>query len=323
MRSVDEKLSFLRSVLGKPESSSDGDNYSFVCPSCAKNNSRKKKLVIKISDGIYHCWVCDLRGRNLLSLFKKYFPAYYEKASGIFKKNGNSTYTVQQNNEFQESITLAPGFKLLGFKSLMDDPDVIAVRNYVLRRGLRISDMWRYKLGTYTSGRFRRRVIIPSFNVDGKLNYFVARAIDVDCKRRYLNPKAERKNFVFNELNIDWKKELTIVEGPFDLMKAGENCTCILGSYCDESYELFKKIVKNMTPICLALDPDAKQKMHDIAQVFASYNIPVRIVDIAGYGDVGEMPKLEFQKRKQKALPWSANDRLLNLFGKIKSGSLL
>ena len=32
----------------------------------------------------------------------------------------------------------------------------------------------------------------------------------------------------------DWKKELTLVEGPFDLFKCDTNATCLLGSHFTE-----------------------------------------------------------------------------------------
>ena len=63
--------------------------------------------------------------------------------------------------------------------------------------------------------QLRRRVIIPSFDSEGFLNYFTARAID-ESTRKYVNPKVKRTDIIFNELNVDWKKELVIVEGPFD-----------------------------------------------------------------------------------------------------------
>ena len=69
-----------------------------------------------------------------------------------------------------------------------------------------------------------------------------------------------KKQIIFNELNIKWDEELTIVEGPFDLTKSNFNTTCLLGSSLNESYELFKKIVKNKTPVLLGLDPDAMTK---------------------------------------------------------------
>ena len=60
------------------------------------------------------------------------------------------------------------------------------------------------------------------------LNYFVTRTYDNDW-RKYLNPKASR-DIVFNHLYLDFDEPLTIVEGVFDAIKAGENSVPLLGS---------------------------------------------------------------------------------------------
>ena len=50
-------------------------------------------------------------------------------------------------------------------------------------------------------------------------------------------------------LNIDWNRELSIVEGPLDLLKTNDNATCLLGSALNEDFKLFQKIVDNKTDI--------------------------------------------------------------------------
>jgi hypothetical protein len=164
---------------------------------------------------------------------------------------------------------------------------------------------------------------MPSFDADGELNYITARSIDPDSKYKYMNSKAEKKSLIFNEINIDWKKELTIVEGPFDLVKCDRNSVTLLGSGLNEGYELFKKIVSNMTPVVLALDPDAIDKSQKICARLYSYGVRVRVMNISPFKDVGEMSKQEFLDRKNSAKIWTPDDHLQHLFTKIRSGSLL
>ena len=104
-----------------------------------------------------------------------------------------------------------------------------------------------------------------------------------------MNPRVKRSEVIFNEINIDWSEELTIVEGPFDLMKSNQNATCLLGSTLNQRHALFKKIVANKTPVLLALDPDASKKTQDIATLLYSFDIAVKVLDIYPYDDVGEM----------------------------------
>ena len=135
-----------------------------------------------------------------------------------------------QQTSVETQLTLPEDFLLLAEHLSTIDPDVKMCIKYMYSRGLKERDLWFYKLGTSKRGRYRRRVIIPSFDAAGNLNYFVARGIDSDVKFKYLNPHVNKNDIIFNEFNIDWSKELTITEGPLDLVKCNVNSTCILGS---------------------------------------------------------------------------------------------
>ena len=94
------------------------------------------------------------------------------------------------------------GFILLAEAREHPDPDVKASIKYAELRGMSTRDLWYFKMGTVLNGRFRRRVIIPSFDDQGDLNYFVARSYD-DNWKKYLNPEAS-KDIIFNELYLDF-----------------------------------------------------------------------------------------------------------------------
>ena len=150
----------------------------------------------------------------------------------------------------------------------------------------------------------------------------MARSIDGKWPK-YVNAKFPKRDLVFNEINLEWNKPITLVEGPFDLFKAGPNSTCILGSSLNEKYLLFQKIIQNNSSIILALDPDAMAKTMKIAEKFYEYGINVKIVDCKGFDDVGEMSKIEFQKRKKIAKSWKPSDKLVHLISKLRSGSMI
>jgi hypothetical protein len=325
MHQYSSKLGFLKKALGPHEKSKDGINYAFRCPSCASDGSNKKKLVIKVDTGIYQCWVCDLKGKTLDYLFKKFRPSFLQEYLGVFSRKSLSLSPEERlDNEIQQ-VQLPKGFKVLAANLKAVDPDLCAVKRYATSRYLTHPDLWYFKIGTCLQGRYRRRLIIPSFDAEGVLNYYVARAIDKSQTMKYLNAKIPKKDIIFNEINLDWKQELTLVEGPFDLMKCNQNATCILGSNLNEKYLLFKKIVENKTPVLLALDPDATKKMHDIARLLSSYGINVRIASVSNtiYEDVGSMSKEEFLSLKGSAHEWSGKDRLIHMINGIKSGSII
>ena len=126
---------------------------------------------------------------------------------------------------------------------------------------------------------------------------------------RYKNPRAE-KDFVFNELYLDWEKDVTIVEGVFDAIVA-RNAIPLLGSTLRENSHIFQKIVDNCDKVYIALDQDAKQKEFKIGKLFMKYGVDIYRVDTSGFGDVGEMDKKTFQARKKTAEVLSLDDYLV------------
>ena len=75
----------------------------------------------------------------------------------------------------------------------------------------------------------------------------------------------------------------------------------ILGSTLRPGSGLLRKIVRNDTPIYVALDPDAASKERRIIEMLLRYDIELYKIDVSGYEDVGSMPKEVFVKRKNKA----------------------
>ena len=295
-------------------------SISVNCPKCGKEKPNKKKLVIKLDDGMHHCWVCGLKGRTLRYTIRKYSPRHLEAYGRLFESEDYQSKTLIE--EDIKEVKIPHGFMLLGANLKTKDPDVRDTIEYAYSRGLTERDLWYFKMGTCQTGSFRRRLIIPSFDYSGKLNYYSGRSIDSDKKIKYLNAKAPKKSLIFNEINIKWDEELTIVEGPMDLVKCNENAVPILGSMLHEKYELFKKIVKNSTPVLMALDPDAKDKMQKICVDLYSFGTKVRILNLKDYSDVGEMSRVEFAKRRENARVWQPDERLIQLIRKLRSGSL-
>lgn len=318
---IRKRINLIQRAFGTSILDRDGVNVAVSCVNskCSTyGNTAKKKLCLRVDNEFYHCWVCGYRGRGLSYFFKKHKPNYHPTATQLFEKR-----VTEKQEDTLPPVALPEGFSLLALANSKSDPDLRGCLSYMLKRGFSIRDLWYFRAGAVTSGRFRRRIIIPSFDADGVLNYFTGRAIDADAGRKYINPRVKRSEIIFNEMNIDWSSELTIVEGPFDLMKANQNSTCLLGSSLSERHFLFQRIVANKTPVLLALDPDAKKKTQDIAKLLSAFDVEVRTADVRPFADVGEMPIGEFEKYRRIAQPWSEMDRLKSLISSIKSGSLI
>ena len=239
---------------------------------CPSCEHQKKKLSINVERNLFKCWVCDYSGRNVFRIIKR-FGTYSDK-----KEWSRLTQRVEIEN-FSEKL----------FGSVI-----------------------RWKIGYCSSGKYEGRVIFPSFNLSGDLNYFVGRSYAGDWKR-YINPST-KNDIVFNHLSLDFLQPIVIVEGVFDAVKSGINSVPLLGSTLSEESILFSEIVKNDTTIYLALDSDAKKKAERMIRLFLKYDIEIYVIDIEQtvHEDVGEMSKEEFETLKTKAEKLDAEKFLIN-----------
>jgi len=332
--SPEDKIKFI-SKITKSVVDRNGENISISCPFCNNSNKNKLKLVIHIEKGYYHCWVCDKKGSDVSFLVKKINPSFYEESKTFFIKKSTSKFNLnidlscldntyleieEQKIEKEQVLDFPDDFDLLATNFNSKNPNTKAVFNYALSRGINKHKMWLLKLGFSNNARFKRQLIIPSFDEEGEINFYTARKIDAETSDpfKYNNASVKKKNIIFNELLIDWNKELTIVEGPLDLLKTNDNATCLLGSSLTEDMPLFNKIVKNKTKINLALDADVYPKTVHIANMLSSYDIEVKIVDTRSAKDVGDMTIDHFKDiLLNKSKKFSKDDYLINKIKKL------
>lgn len=313
-----DRIELLSKSFGSCTVDRKGLNVAFRCPSC--KDSKKQKLVVRIDTGQFHCWVCDLRGGNVAKLIRKTSPELAARWDALL---GNSQKKYVDEVAPEVKVELPQGFRLLAESLHVSDPDVRACIDYVTSRGLGLREMWYFRLGCVKRGRLARRVIMPSFDLEGKLNYWTARSIEPNPSYKYVNPSVPRGQFIFNEINIDWRSELTLVEGPFDLVKCDHNATAILGSNMSTRSELFQAIARNRTPTVIALDSDMPEKRHKWAKILSEFDVPVRMLELGDKKDVGEMTREEFLRAKSEARPWNKFMGIIQLSTTIRSGSIL
>lgn len=264
----------------------------------------KKKLSINIEKDVFKCWVCDYKGNSVRRVVRSH--GSYSNLKAWDKLVGHvelSEFDTLMNEklfgkaeEVKQLVNLPPEFISLTSSNLPKSS--IPALNFLHKRGVSKSDILRWKIGYCPSGDYEGRVVVPSFNLQGGVDYFIARSYSGDW-RKYLAPPASR-DLVFNDLYVDWDSDLTIVEGVFDAIVAG-NAVPILGTALREGSALVRRVVENDTPVYLALDADAERKALDIIKQFLEYDIELYKVDISPFSDVGEMTKEEFQDRKKKA----------------------
>ena len=285
-----------------------GDELLFACPSC---NHRKRKFSINLNKNVYKCWICDYRGRNIRRAIRRYGSFTQLQAWDSITNRSDlekfaDLFMADKHHEVSQKLELPLEFISLCAKQT--PATGIYAKRYLKKRGVAEQDILKWKIGYCFSGEYRNRIIIPSFDVDGDISYFIARSYNGDSYK-YKNPKAS-KDITFNELYIDWNKDLVLVEGVFDALVAG-NAVPILGSTLRRGSKLLREIVRNDTPIYIALDPDAATKERKIIKTLLQYDVELYKIDVTGYEDVGCMSKQVFEDRKCKAKQIDADNYLL------------
>lgn len=302
-----QKVTILKNVLGAYHRS--GGELLFYCPKCKHH---KRKLSVNLEKDVFKCWVCDYRANSVSRLVRKYGSFLqrreWEELEGKvdLSKSLYDELFGSTEEEQEAVISLPKEFVSLANKNL----PITAVKplNYLKSRGLTRQDIVKWKIGYCSSGEYAGRVIIPSFRLDGNVNHFIARTYEDDWMR-YKMPEGVSKDIIFNELYVDWKNDLTITEGTFDAVKAG-NAVPLLGSTLREDSKLFQEIVKHDTPIYIALDPDAEKKAKRLISALLKYDVELYKIDVSGYEDIGEMSKDEFLERKKGAISMNSSSYL-------------
>ena len=319
MITIQEKLKLFEACFGKYKTNTSCENVAVVCPICKASGkvTEKKKLSISLADGIYHCWVCESKGSNIGYVAKKY-SSQKECASrlwSVYKKRNEELITETEETE----VNLPDDFKLL--YELKDSQIWKHHITYLRSRNFSLKDIARFRIGVSSQYEYKDRVIFPSFDKKQNLNYYIARSINSDAFRRYKNCNAERKDIIFKELDLVFDKPIVLVEGVFDLLHCPNNSTCLLGSWMDEKYALFKKIIKYNTPITLCLDPDARGKAIKIAKKLSEYCINVKIAQHEEK-DFGDMTECEVKYFIDSAKRFDNANFVRYLIGNISSGSM-
>ena len=313
-KTYSEKISWIKTYLGSLKISRDGKNAAITCPACGKQS----KFSVNLSNWMCHCWVCGVKSKNIGSLLKKHKS---KEVSQSFYSTFGGPESISCKEEDVKMLVKPESLILLASYSGRD-PDIMRVKKYCKQRGLTERDFWFFKICASKDYSLSRRVIFPSFDKSGKMNYYVSRTVDATGFPKYKNATVKKTEIIFNEINLRWDREITIVEGAFDLVKAGSNSTCLLGSKLSKNGALFRKIVENQCDVLLALDSDMREESQNIARDLSQFGIACRIANITSGKDVGDMSREEFKKIKKESHTWSPEMHMRFKINSIKSGSL-
>jgi hypothetical protein len=299
-----KKLKILEEAFGdyRRTATKGGEEFLFHCPKCKHH---KKKLSFNIDKDCFKCWICLWSGKSIFRALKNYGNS---KQILLWSElSGNIDFSSLAEEKLAEEENISIPAEYISLATHKPNPMAAQASIYLKKRGITFDDVVRWKIGACIEGKYKGRIIIPSFGMDGKCNYFIARTYDKH-PITYLNPPSV-KDILFNELYIDWKKDVTITEGVFDAIVAG-NSIPILGSSLREESHIFQKIALNTNKIYIALDPDAEKKENSIIKKFLSYGVSVFKIEVKPYKDIGCMTKGIFQDRKDNAIEISTANQI-------------
>lgn len=294
-------LFLLESVLGKGHATSKG-NYAFNCPVCSH---RKPKLEINIitntkKENPYHCWVCGIRGKTIKSLFKtiKAPPNKLSELNLIIQPGiRNESVSTELMDLPKEFIPLSD-ISTLGKLTQIQARHAIA---FLHKRNITNEDIIKYNIGFCKEGKYDGRVIVPSYDDNGKINYYIAREYNDLSPRKYKNPPMSVKDIIGWELYINWKAPIILCEGIFDALTIKRNVIPLFGKVLHP--KLMTKLVKSeVDKIYIALDDDAIKDALKHCETLMSYGKKVYLVEMNGK-DANEIGYREFLNTIENTYP--------------------
>jgi len=293
---VTEEIKKLKTILDLMlgESKQELDNsmqLEYPCPCCidkyGSQEIRKYNLSISLSKQKMQCWRCSSEGDNglhgsIIKLIKMYgndklLSEYKEiirsiRDSELYKLNfSNDDFNIDTSVIEKEELKFPQSFKRFDEHGYNDRRAL----QYLMDRGIGWDIINEYKLGYTTfqeenkKGSFR--IIIPSYNTLGELNYWVGRDYLPNDEKspykrlKYDNPKVEKKSIIFNEEKIQWDADITLVEGTFDHIVV-PNSIPLLGKTLDRDYKLYWELTTkfNGSAINIMLDGDAYESALEV-----------------------------------------------------------
>ena len=289
-------IEILEDIFGDYKLHSDyKGQISFDCPVCSydikqlDHGDGKGNLEINYKRGVYKCWSCaethDTHG-SIFKLVKKYgsprqnkkfsllMPEEVDEVKRIYKK-------VYLPKEFISFKDVSQGLKLT--------PQFKQAWNYIKKRNVTDQMIEKFNIGFCYTGLYENRIIIPSYDTELTLNYFIARSYLSKTKLKYKNPEVQKEIIIWNEHLINWEERLYIVEGAFDSIFV-PNSIPMLGKFMSDN--LFKTIYTNAKKdIVIVLDPDA---WNDATRLYHKMNCGklmgrVFIVKLDGDQDIADL----------------------------------
>lgn len=252
-------ISLLDEVLNQTSRKRKGGNeLVYFCPKC---RHYKRKLEVCIDEtnkffGVFHCWTCGTSG-NLYALMEfTPSPSLCKSRLSVLLKGIKVVRGSEKFYKASSIISLPNEFWPL--ITPRKSPEYRNAMAYLKKRGVTEIDIVRYNIGYCESvGEYENYIIIPSYNSEGVLNFFMGRCYyDTPKYFPHKKPDVPMDNVVGFEIFVNYNEPLNLCEGVFDAIAIRNNAIPLFGKY--PSRQLREKMIINGTKrVNLVLDSDA------------------------------------------------------------------
>ena len=237
-------------------------------------NHHKPKLQVNIKNGKWHCWVSGQGGHNLFQLFKK-VKATKKQYQELNELSDNFSFEYVPTKQENKEVKLPDEYKPMWTKS--NSPIYKHALKYLKSRGVSQDDMIKYSIGYCEDGLYSNRIIIPSYDDEGQLNFFIGRDI-FDSKLKYRNSPTP-KDIIGFDLFVNWEEPILLVEGALDAITSKVNSIPLFGKTIMNN--LKRKILeKKVKTLYVALDNDAVKDSMKIVEELMNEGIKVHMIKL-------------------------------------------
>ena len=297
-------VALLNNILNQTARLRKGGNQAvYFCPEC---KHYKRKLEINLETGQWHCWTCDIKGSYLGSFLTK-VKASADQRAKMANLTGDLRLAQRRNPRKRKNEIVLPD----EFHPISKPRNTVEYRNavnYLKKRGILREDILRYNIGYCEEGEYAFHIIIPSYDAEGKLNFFMGRRYyESEGVIPHKKPECEM-NLVGFESFVNYNEPLNLCEGAFDAIAIRNNAIPLFGKYPSKML-CSKMIIHGTKQVNMVLDDDAYKDAIKNYRILKNRvpNVEVRLVRLGGK-DPSSLGFIKTHETIRNAKPFSEAD---------------
>lgn len=292
--------SIIHNVFGDVNGLQVSEQVQVNCPACQEREGLaypdgKFNLEINTAKRMFRCWKCDeprfsgSLGRLIRVYGSRLDYEMYKSYASIYTEYSDD---YENDDELEEISVKLPEDMILFSQMEAGNSEHFEAYNYlVTERKISRDIILKYRLGFCVTGKYAKRIIIPSYDTNGEISYFVARSYDPKQRKKYDNPKSDKDKIIFNEGLVNWDSTVYLVEGAFEMLSFPVNIIPMLGKTISST--LYLKLKELLPDVVVLLDPDAYKNsvelFYTLQNIYVGCEERVRIVKLPTVDDLDEL----------------------------------